>query len=378
MIGAGIYVLIGSVSAEAGIYAPLSFILAGVIAAPTALSYGELSARIPESGGEAAYVGAAWSSTWPTAMVAVAIILGGSVSAAAVLQGGSGYLSGLLGLPSEITIIVLGVIVTAVAILGIVESLVVAAVFTLAEIGGLAGVFAAGMVAPVSPDWSAGAEIPAIPIAFGAVIAFFAFIGFEDMVNLAEETIDPGRTMPRAILLALALTTLFYAAVAYAAVRAVPLDVLSASSEPLADVVDRAWPGTAGILSVVAVGAAFNGVLAQIVMASRVLLGISRKTPVLAPFATVSARFRTPVPATLLISVFVVVAAFAAPLAALAQITSTVLLIVFMIMNATLLVLKSQPAPDPEFKVPVIVPWIGLMLSGAAIMISLWAGMSHA
>ena len=197
MVGAGIYVLVGQVAGETGPWAPLAFIVAGLIAAPTAVSYAELSARIPESAGEAAYLRAATNSGGLAALVGIAVAAVGMVSAAAVLQGGIGYLRALVDLPELGLIVAIGTLLGFAAILGVVESLALAAILTVIEVVGLLIVVGAGLTGPEVELPETGISLSGIAAA--ALLAFFAFLGFEDMVNMAEETRDPGRTMPRAI-----------------------------------------------------------------------------------------------------------------------------------------------------------------------------------
>ena len=294
MVGAGIYVLVGAVVAEAGIWSPLAFVVAGLIAAPTALSYAEFSTRLPEAAGEAAFVAQGLKAQGLGVLVGLAIVVAGTVSAAAVLRGGAGYLIAVVDLPFDWAVIGLGAALTLIAVLGVLESLSVAAVFTAVELIGLGLVIWAGFGAEASPDFTLPTDPVWSGIGAGAVLAFFAFIGFEDIVNMAEEVDNPTRTMPRAILLALAITSLVYALVAVAAIRAVPLAELAASEQPLALVWQAKTGGSVVFLSAIAVAAALNGVLAQIVMASRVLFGLGRRTPLLAVFHHAGSRFGTP------------------------------------------------------------------------------------
>lgn len=370
MVGAGIYVLVGAVVAQAGIWAPLSFLLAGLIAAPTALSYAELSTRIPEAGGEAAYVATGLNSDRLAMAVGLAIVLAGIVSAAAVLRGGVGYLQVVMDVPAVWAIIALGVLLTLVAIIGAVESLSVAAVFTAVELAGLGLVIWAGWWAEPVAAYSAPPAIAWSAVGVGAVLAFFAFIGFEDIVNMAEETRNPSRTLPIAIIVSLALTTAIYALVTWAAVRAVPSDLLAGSEQPLALV----WSGEdaardARLLSAIAVVAALNGILAQIVMASRVLFGMGRLGRAFAPLQRVHRRFGTPVLATVLVGAAIIAGALALPVATLAGATSVILLSVFVVINITLIVLKRR-VPEAPFKVPMATPVIGAVLAAGALLFS--------
>jgi len=367
MVGAGIYVLVGAVVAEAGIWAPVSFLLAGLVAAPSALSYAELSTRIPEAAGEAAYIEAGLASHGLAVLVGLAIVVAGTVSAAAVLRGGVGYLTSVIDVPTMAAILALGAALLAVAIAGVLESLALAALFTLVEVIGLALVVWAGFTADVSPDWSAPAGLPLAGLGVGATLAFFAFIGFEDIVNMAEEVRNPARSLPLAILGSLMITTLLYILVSLAAVRVLPVADLASSEQPLALVWQVRTGGSAGFLALIAVVAALNGVLAQLVMAARVLFGLGKRSPHLALFHRAHARFGTPVLATVLVGVAVIGAALVLPIAALASVTSTVLLSVFVLVNLALIRLKARQ-PEAPFHVHVAVPWAGLVAALGALV----------
>lgn len=373
MVGAGIYVLVGAVVAEAGIWAPLAFILAGVIAAPTALSYAEFSTRLPEAAGEAIFVAKGLSLPWLGTLVGMAIVAAGAISAAAVLRGGVGYLGAVTGLPFTPSVVVLGLALMAVAIVGVLESLALAAVFTVVEVAGLAMVVFAGFTAVPAPDWQAGGDLVWSGVMAGAGLAFFAFIGFEDIVNMAEEVREPERILPRAILLSLVITSALYALVSVAAVRAVPLTTLAGSEQPLALVWQAGRGGSAAFLSLIAVAAALNGVLAQMVMASRVLFGLGRRSTALAGFHHAHPRFGTPLRATLLIGAAVIAGALLLPVADLAGLTSTLLLSVFVLVNAALIAMK-RTSPAAAFRVPMAVPVFGLLAALAALMASFTGG----
>lgn len=370
MVGAGIYVLVGAVVAQAGIWAPLSFIVAGLIAAPTALSYSEFSTRLPEAAGEAAYVGQGLNSQALAVIVGLGVVAAGTVSAGAVLRGGVGYLTAAVDIDPSLAILLLGGLLTAIAVYGALESLAFAAVFTAIELIGLTLVVWAGLSGAPSTDWQAPQAIVWSGVGLAAVLAFFAFIGFEDIVNMAEEVERPERNLPRAILISLAVTSVIYGLVTLAAVRAVPLEGLAGSQSPLALVWSTSRGGSADFLSGIAVFAALNGVLAQIVMASRVLFGLGKRNPALAVFRHASPRFGTPVRATLLIGAAVVLAALYVPFATLAEMTSAILLGVFVLVNLALIVQKRR-APAAPFRVPMAVPVVGLVLAGGALAVAI-------
>ncbi|MAM61624.1 amino acid permease [Maritimibacter sp. UBA3975] len=359
MVGAGIYVLVGHAAGAAGIWAPLAFLLAGLVAVPSALSFAELSSRIPEAAGDSAYVEHGLHMHWLAVLVGFINILAGIIGGAAVLRGGVGYLTALVPIDPTVAMLALGGALTVIAVLGVVESLSFAAILTLVEVVGLALVIWAGFSATPSGDWTAPTSLHLPGVLAASIFAFFAFLGFDDLVNMAEEARDPARQMPRAILWSLAITSALYALVTWAAVRAVPVADLAASERPLALVWTAATGAPAAFLSSIAVAAALNGVLAQIVMAARVFFGLGRRSRWLCVFNRTNPRFGTPLLATCVTGVLTTAAALALPVATLAEYTTLALLVVFSIVNAALIGVKRSGVLSP-FSVPRIVPWLGL------------------
>lgn len=373
MVGAGIYVLVGKVAGGAGALTPLAFLIAGAAAGLTALSFAELSARIPESAGEAAFTREAFGSRRFGDAVGVAVATVGVVSAAAILKGGVGYVLAFVDLPRFWLELGFGLALGVVAAVGIVESLTVAAVFTVVEIVGLVLVAGAGMAAEPATTFAEMTDLSqlsgdGIGLVFAAaLLAFFAFVGFEDMVNLAEEVVDPVRNMPKAIVIAVSVTTLLYCLVSVAALHAVAPADLDKSERPLALVFETGSGRSAELILAIAIVATMNGVLAQIVMSARVLYGLGRRSPVFAWAYEAHPRLGTPLKATALATVIVLGLASVAPIETLAEATSMILLIVFVVVNVALLALKRRgppPAGCPN------TPWITPVLA-IAICIAL-------
>ncbi len=372
MVGAGIYVLTGAAAGAAGMWAPVAFLLAGVIAIPSALSFAELSARIPEAAGDSAYIEHGLGLHWLAVLVGLVNVVVGTVAAAAVLRGGVGYLLALVDIPFVWGVVGLGVALTVVALIGVMESLSFAAILTLIEVTGLGMVIWAGAnAAPVEafhlpmpdPEWGG--------IALATIFAFFALIGFDDIVNMAEETRNPGRNLPIAVMASLAVTALLYALVSLAAVRAVPREVLAGSDRPLA-LVWEAGSGQPGyFLSAIAVAAALNGVLAQIVLASRVLYGLGKRSVWLTQFRRTNAQLGTPVLGTLLIGAATIAAALVLPVSVLAEGSTLALLVVFAIVNASLIGVKHKRGDGDGFTVPVWMPWLGVLSCVGTLVASL-------
>ena len=373
-IGAGIYALIGEVAASAGVYAPVSFLVAAALAGLSGLSFAELGARFPTSAGEARYVRAGLDSDLLALVVGVMVIASGVVSSAAVTNGFAGYFTELTGASRVAGVVGVVLVMGALAAWGIGQSVGVAAALTLIEAGGLLLVIWAGSTVLVDPP---GGPLPSFgefmpPFEFaawsgifvGSFLAFFAFVGFEDMVNVAEEVKDVTRVMPRAIIITLVVTVVLYVVLALVAVRSVPVADLAASAAPLALVYERATGWSPVPISVVAVLATVNGALIQIVMASRVLYGLAKQKQVPAAFGRVHPRTQTPVLATLVISAIVLVLALAFRTAPLAQATSFIVLCIFALVNLALWRLKRHaPAPKGVPDIPAWVPVTGFYVS---------------
>ena len=378
ILGAGIYVLIGKVVGHAGLLAPLSFLLASLLACLTAFTYAELSARYPLSAGEAVYVEEGLNLPALAAVVGLLIIFAGSVSSATILRGFVGYLQVFLPVSEAAAIPVLVIVLGGLAAWGISQSVTVAAAFTMLEIVGLLLVIGVG--APAVADVGRvlpGADDLMAPgiwsgIMVGAFLAFFAFIGFEDMVNVAEEVRDPQRNLPRAILWSIAISTLLYLTVAIVAVVSVPGQQLAASDAPLALIYQTVTGREPLVVTVIGMLAVINGALIQIIMASRVIYGMARRGWLPARLGHVHPHLRTPLLATLSIAVAVLLLAVWGTTEDLAKATSYSLLLVFALTNLALWRLKRRTAqPDGVIDVPGWIPAAGFVASLGFLLLQL-------
>ena len=369
-VGAGIYVLIGKIAGQAGSQAPFSFLLAAIIAAFSVFAFAELSSRLPKSAGEAIYLYKAFASPPLSLCVGLMVAMAGLVSAAAISRGFIGYLDIFLVVPDAATITILVVMLGALAAWGIMQSVWIAAFATVIEVGGLLLIIWGGRGAFLesSVPWSALA--PGLDGALwagtisGALLAFYAFIGFEDMVNVAEEVTDARRTLPKAIILTLIITTVCYLALAVIAVRAIPIEQLAAADAPLALVFETTTGLSPAVVAVIAMIAVLNGALVQIIMASRVLYGLSREGWLPKWLGRVNERTQTPLRATLLVTLAALGFALWLPLVTLAEITASLTLTIFAGVNLALIVLKHRdPRPEGVVTYPMFVPVLGLLLS---------------
>lgn len=376
-VGAGIYVLIGETAALAGPFAPLAFILAALIVGFTAFSYAELSTRLPVSAGAAAYVAAGLRRVWLAQIVGLAVAVSGIVSASAVAIGAGGYLAELVDARADVMAAVVVISMGLLAWWGITQSVATAAAITVIEIGGLAGVILWAAMVAEPAGISAAEMIPTlrgphwVGIGAASVLAFFAFVGFEDIVNIAEESRDPRHVLPRAIAITLIVTTVVYIAVVAAVLMVVPLDDLARSDAPLSLVFATAPPWVRAAFSSVAVVATINGVLIQIIMASRVLYGMADRRQLPAGLAYVSPRTQTPSVATAVVVTAILLLSQLVPIERLAGYTSQIVLAVFVFVNLSLIAVKrTETVGGDHFSVPVTIPILGMLTSLALLVVS--------
>ncbi len=376
-IGAGIYVLIGAVAGHAGIYAPWSFLIAAVVMALTVASYAELSTRFPVSAAEAAYVKAAFGSrALSTATGALTIIIG-IVASATVTLGAAGYIREFTTLPKPVIAVGVVLFLGTAAAWGILESVVLASMFTLVEVGGLVAVIVGGFFA--NAPFSAVLLSPPIGltqisgVAFASLIAFFACVGFEDLANAVEEAKIPHRDIPRAMIATLIISTILYVMVTTIAVGAVPMEELSTSAAPLSLVFRTVTGASPAAISAIAIVATLNTILAQMTMASRVIYGMAKQGDLPHFAGYVHVKTRTPLIATAVIVFTVVMLALAFPLEGLAETTSIATLVIFALVNASLLRLRYRRihTAGPHVRVPIWVPTAGLATCIAMIAIAL-------
>ncbi len=375
-VGAGIYVLIGAVAGHAGRFAPWSFVIASFAMAFTVASYAELAARFPVSAGEAAYVREAFDRVMLSRAVGVLTILIGIVSSAAVAIGSAGYIREFVNAPESVIIVLLLLLIGAVASYGILESVVAASVLTVIEISGLLIIIVAAMGSGITveafsvPPFQSGIWAG---VGFASLLAFFAFIGFEDLANIAEEAKAPERDLPRAMAITLVVSTVLYVAVAAVAVSAVPPAELAASKAPLSLVFQRVAHISPATISAIAIVATLNTILAQLTMVSRVIYGMARQGDLPRLLGRVNGRTNTPLVATWLAVVVALALALAAPIERLAEGTSIATLIVFAAVNLSLIALRRRKSATRgmTFQAPVWGPWMGLGTALALIALSL-------
>ncbi|MEL7445103.1 MAG: amino acid permease [Pseudomonadota bacterium] len=374
MLGAGIYALIGEVARTAGVLAPLAFLVASALAALTGASYAEFASRHPKSAGEAVYISAGFSSPYLSRLVGLLIVLSGVVSSGVMLRGFVGYADPFFAAPDLVVILVLAAVLGGLAVWGIGESLTAVALITLVEASALLVVIGLGLATePVAqPVFVSPGHGPVAGVLTASVLAFYAFIGFEDMVNIAEEVRQPRRALPIGIFTALAITSAIYWAISWIAVRTTPIDDLAESDAPMALVFSHVsdWPPQA--IGLVAMFAVANGALVQIVMASRVLYGLSNQDLLPRWLGAVNKTTRTPIRATVLIMALILTTS-AFPLGLLAKATSFLLLTVFALVNIALIRVKRKREDSYDgYSAPDFAPWLGAVSAATFAAYSLF------
>ncbi len=382
ILGAGIYVLIGEVAGHAGMLAPWGFLIASLLATFSALSYAELSSRFPLSAGEAVYLQRAFGIRSLSRLVGLMIVFIGVVSTATLVNGFVGYFRVFIDAPPWLIISVLVFSLGGLAAWGINQSAWAAAVTTWVELGGLLLVLAVagGNLAELPtrlPEMIPSAE-PAVWAALfaGAFVAFYAFIGFEDIVNVAEEVREPERNLPRAVIYSLGAATVLYMLIAVVAVLSVPPAELAGSEAPLALVYQRATGSEPIFISLIGLSAVVNGALIQIIMASRVLYGMANQGWLPPVLAEVHPTTRTPLKTTIGLVLLIWVLALWLPLLTLAQTTSLITLTVFALVNLSLWRVKHLDGADAPREglraLPAWVPLLGFVVSLAFALFQVW------
>jgi amino acid transporter len=400
MVGAGIYATVGKGAKLMGNALWAGFAAAMLGALLTGLSYASLGSRYPRAAGAAFITQRAFSMPFLSFCVGLAVAASGLTSFATQSRAFVGYALGLADMSPPGTAaataalkvapttlpppdssyglwiaIVLGFIgvLTLVNLAGIKQAAWLNALCTGIELLGLAIVLALGfrfwgsVNLLETPSGSGGLGFPLL--LQGAALTFYAFVGFEDMINVSEEVKDPQRNFPRAVMAALAIVTLIYISIAITVVSVVPHQVLGASGQPLVDVVKTASPGfPIVVFSFIALFAIANTGLLNYIMASRLLYGMARMGFVPKVLGTVHPRRKTPTVAIGVLLAVVTMLAFAGDVSKLAGATTILLLSVFMAVNAALFVLQRRPGEAKgAFEIPTFVPALGIIVCGAML-----------
>ena len=340
-VGAGIFALVGEIVAIAGNQAAMAFLAAGAVAAVTGVSYARLASAFPRAGGEVVFVNLGFGPFLGT-VVGCCVLVTAIISSAVVAKAFAGYLGVLLPLPRGVLTAGVIVCLAMIAWYGVRESVAFAGVITVLEVGTLVVIALVG--APLLADGQAVAEtftlpedgVPAASMVAATVIAFFAFLGFEDIVNMAEETIEPARNLPRAIFWSIGITVVLYVTITLIATALPDRAAVISSKAPLVTLFEMTSGRSGRPIAAIAAVAMVNGILVQIVMASRVFYGMAREGLAPAWFGAIDPWRRTPRNAIIVIALSIIGLALGFPLVHLAAATSLVILSVFTLVNLAL------------------------------------------
>jgi basic amino acid/polyamine antiporter, APA family len=382
IVGAGIYALVGEVGALVGGAIWTAFLCAFVLAIFTAASYAELVTKYPRAGGSATYVNNAFRNPFISFMVAFAVMASGITSACTLTLAFSGdYLSQFVSVPTIAAALVFMVLIGCINFYGISESVRINVILTCVEITGLVLIVVIGASALAGGHGDPGrafefkegtSVLPAILA--GTVLAFYALIGFDDSVNVAEETQHPSRNYPRAIFGALLLAGVVYLLVTFTASMVVPTGTLAESSGPLLEVV-KAGPIAIPpqLFAAIALLAVSNGALINMIMASRIVYGMGDQGVVPTVFSTVHQGRRTPWISILFTTIIalLLLATIGGNDEALSMLGSTtvvLLLLAFIMVNFSVLVLRRDEVGHEHFRTPTVFPVLGAVVAATLLV----------
>jgi APA family basic amino acid/polyamine antiporter len=382
IVGAGIYALVGEVGALVGGAIWTAFLCAFVLAIFTAASYAELVTKYPRAGGSATYVNNAFRNPFVSFMVAFAVMASGITSACTLTLAFSGdYLSQFVSVPTIAAALVFMVLIGCINFYGISESVRINVILTCVEITGLVLIVVIGAAALTGGHGDPGrafefkegtSVLPAILA--GTVLAFYALIGFDDSVNVAEETQHPSRNYPRAIFGALLLAGVVYLLVTFTASMVVPTGTLAESSGPLLEVV-KAGPIAipSQLFAAIALLAVSNGALINMIMASRIVYGMGDQGVVPTVFSTVHRGRRTPWMSILFTTIIalLLLATIGGNDEALSMLGSTtvvLLLLAFIMVNFSVLVLRRDEVGHEHFRTPTVFPVLGAVVAATLLV----------
>lgn len=370
IIGAGIFVLLGPATREAGGAVWLAFVVAGVLSALTAFSYMELASMFPKAGSEHEFASQVFPR-WVAVVVGWSMTAALVVAAATVSLGFGRYVNEFVEIDERLVAAVLLVVMAVVSFLGMERAAWLIVTLALVEVGSLVAVMVIGAPSLGDHDLLSGSFTGVVG---AAGLVFFAFIGFDEVITLSEETRDPSWTIPRALLLALGISTLLYVGVAVAAVSVLGADALSVADRPLAAVGERVlgdWAGNA--LSVAAMVSTGTTVLLVLTAASRMFYAMAGAGD-LPRFLAVVRYQRVPMNALIVTVVMALGLLLAGDLKTLASATDALIYLTFLVVNAAVIALrKTKPDIARPFRIRGNIGWVPVLPIAAFMVVLLVA-----
>ncbi|HHF7374200.1 APC family permease [Legionella bozemanae] len=377
ILGAGIYALVGKIAGHAGSLTWFSFAIAMGIISFTALSYSELGSRFPKSGGVSIYIHEAFGTQWFSMLTGLLLFCATILSISTLSHAFAGYLRALgFNIPRSLDIFGFLLILLLINLRGIKQSSMANIISTSVEVSGLFIVLGCGfwyLATHHSNVIATPTETPGIgEVLQGTALAFFAFTGFEDMANIAEEVKEPKKNLPRAILSSVGIAGILYLGVSWVATTIIPGSELSSSDAPLLDVVSKSSPALPkSLFSIIAIFAVFNSALLNYITASRLLYGMAKENLLPKSLQRVHPKFHTPYSAIFLIFPIILCLVLTSNLGDLASSTSAIVLIVFSLSNLALIKIKLNTKKEristKIFRIPLLVPCFAIALNLAAI-----------
>lgn len=373
ILGSGIYGLIGKAAGQMGNSVWLAFLTSMIAAGLTGLSYASLGSRYPKAGGASYVTHRAYHKAWLAYGVGLAVLASGLTSMATATRVFAGYFQAFAGetLPLPLIIVGFALVLALIVLRGIRESMWANAVCTLIELSGLLLVIVVGVRYLGSVNYldavtvtNPTGDISASLILTGAVLTFYSFIGFEDILNVAEEVKNPERTLPLGLILSVAISSLIYILISLIAVSVIPAQELAASSEPLVDVVRKSAPWfPSSIYSIIAMFAVSNTALLNFVMGSRLVYGMAHQGLLPKALAKVHKTRKTPYMAVGTLLTILLILALSGDISSLAKSTSVLLLVCFIIVNLALVILQRRKNEHKgSFEIPTLVPIFGALV----------------
>ena len=354
ILGAGIYALIGEAAGLAGNAVWISFALSAIVAVFTGLSYAELVSMFPKASAEYEYTSQAFGP-FPAFIIGWLIIFSSVIGAATVSLGFAGYFQALTGASLLPSALILLAVLSAIVSVGIKQSARLVITFTAIEASGLVFIILLGTAYLGRVDLLEMSPLGFSGIFQASALIFFAFIGFEEMVKLSEETKDPEKNIPRGLVLAMSTSIVLYIMVAFSAVSVLGWERLSQSSAPFADIAYSALgPNASTIISIVALFATTNTVLLMLLASSRIIYGMAQAGSLPQILARVHPRTQTPWIAALLSMTFAMAFVFLGDIAFVANVNNFTVFVTFMVINAALIVLRYRKSEvHRPFQVPL-------------------------
>jgi APA family basic amino acid/polyamine antiporter len=388
ILGTGIYALTGQVAKQVGGVVWLPFLVAFVVALMTAFSYLELVTKYPRAAGAALYTHKAFGIHFVTFIVAFAVMCSGITSASTASRAFAANLSNVFNLGAAgIGITAIGLLfmlaVAAINFRGVGESVKLNVLLTLVELSGLLIIIMIGLwaIGLGQGDVSRVTQFKTLPdggafwpVIAATTLAFFAMVGFEDSVNMAEECKDPTHIFPKVLLAGLSITGVIYVLVSISAITLVAPERLGEGETPLLQVVQAGAPAfPVEIFGFITMFAVANSALINMLMASRLVYGMSREGVLPEVLGKVHPIRRTPYVAIAFTSLLAFgLITFVGEVPALGGTTALLLLCVFTVVNVAVLVLRRDRVTHKHFRTPTILPVLGAVC--CAFLTGPWTG----